>query len=42
MVLPRHSIDPQAVGDATEVETATTDEARRALGLANAPRRPEE
>jgi NADH-quinone oxidoreductase subunit J len=42
MVLPRHSIEPKAVGDATEVETSTTDEARRVLGLANAPRRPEE
>jgi len=42
-VLPRHSIDPKAIGDATEVESSTTDEARQLLGLANAPRRrPEE
>ena len=40
--LTRHSIDPAAVGDATEVETSTTDEARRLLGLADAPRRREE
>ncbi|HEX8457118.1 MAG TPA: NADH-quinone oxidoreductase subunit J [Pyrinomonadaceae bacterium] len=37
-VLPRHTIDPRAVGDATEVESSTTDEARRVLGLADAPR----
>jgi NADH-quinone oxidoreductase subunit J len=40
--LTRQTLDPRAVGDATEVESSTTDEARRVLGLADAPRRREE
>ncbi|HEX8129426.1 MAG TPA: NADH-quinone oxidoreductase subunit J [Pyrinomonadaceae bacterium] len=40
--LTRQTIDPRAVGDATEVESSTTDEARQLLGLADAPRRREE
>jgi NADH-quinone oxidoreductase subunit J len=34
-VLPRHLVEPDAVGDATPVETDTTDEAGRLLGLDN-------
>jgi NADH-quinone oxidoreductase subunit J len=41
-VIPRHSIDPQAVGDATEVVSATTGEAERVLGLQGARHRREE
>ncbi|HEV2801496.1 MAG TPA: NADH-quinone oxidoreductase subunit J [Pyrinomonadaceae bacterium] len=40
--LTRQTLDPRAIGDATEVESSTTDEARRVLGLADAPRRREE
>ncbi len=36
-VLTKSTVDPDAVGDATEVETDTTAEARRLLGLENAP-----
>jgi NADH-quinone oxidoreductase subunit J len=41
-VLPRHSIDPQAVGDATEVSSSTTAEAGRVLGLEGARHRREQ
>jgi NADH-quinone oxidoreductase subunit J len=37
-VLTRQTIDPKAVGDATPVETDSTAEAERLLGLVNAPR----
>jgi NADH-quinone oxidoreductase subunit J len=40
--LPRHTLEPKAVGDATEVVTTTTGEAERVLGLANAAHRREE
>jgi NADH-quinone oxidoreductase subunit J len=36
-VLTKSTVDPDAVGDATEVETDSTAEARRLLGLENAP-----
>jgi NADH:ubiquinone oxidoreductase subunit 6 (chain J) len=36
-VLTRQTVDPDAVGDATEVETDSTVEAERLLGLDNAP-----
>jgi NADH-quinone oxidoreductase subunit J len=39
-VLPMDVVDPRRVGDATEVETDTTDEAARLLGYGNVPRRP--
>src|SRR5919112_1482813 len=35
-VLPRHTLDPKAIGDATEVVTSTTAEAERVLGLEGA------
>lgn len=41
-VIPRHSLDPKAVGDATEVVSTTTGEAERALGLQGARHRREE
>ena len=41
-VLTRHTLDPKAVGDATEVVSTTTDEAERVLGLQGARRRREE
>ena len=41
-VLTRQTLDPKAVGDATEVESSTTDEAARVLGLEGLPRRREE
>jgi NADH-quinone oxidoreductase subunit J len=41
-VLPRHSIDPKAVGDATEVSSSTTGEAERVLGLEGARHRREQ
>ncbi len=41
-VLTRHSLDPRAVGDATEVVSNTTGEAERVLGLVGAPHRREE
>ncbi|HYO99651.1 MAG TPA: NADH-quinone oxidoreductase subunit J [Pyrinomonadaceae bacterium] len=41
-VLTRHTLDPKAIGDATEVESNTTAEAARALGLEGARRRREE
>jgi NADH-quinone oxidoreductase subunit J len=41
-VLTRQTIDPKAVGDATEVISTTTGEAERVLGLAGAPHRREE
>ncbi len=37
-VLTRQTVDPNAVGDATGVETDSTAEAERLLGLQNAPR----
>jgi NADH-quinone oxidoreductase subunit J len=40
-VIPRHSIDPLAVGDATEVSSSTTAEVERALGLEGARHRSE-
>jgi NADH-quinone oxidoreductase subunit J len=36
-VLPRHIVEPEAVGDATPVEADTTEEAERLLDLENAP-----
>lgn len=36
--LTRMTVDPTAIGDATEVETDTTAEAERLLGLQDAPR----
>ncbi len=36
-VLPRHIVDPDAVGDATPVEATTTAETERMFGLENAP-----
>ena len=36
-VLPRHIVDPDAIGDATPVEATTTAEAERMFGLENAP-----
>jgi NADH-quinone oxidoreductase subunit J len=41
-VLTRHTLDPKAVGDATEVVSTTTAEAERALGLEGARHRREE
>jgi NADH-quinone oxidoreductase subunit J len=41
-VIPRHSIDAKAVGDATEVVSATTGEAERVLGLQGVRHRREE
>ncbi|MDQ1557757.1 MAG: NADH-quinone oxidoreductase subunit [Pyrinomonadaceae bacterium] len=41
-VLPRHTIDPRAVGDATEVVTSTTAEAERVLNLEGARHRREQ
>ncbi|MDQ1589776.1 MAG: NADH-quinone oxidoreductase subunit [Pyrinomonadaceae bacterium] len=41
-VLPRHTIDPRAVGDATEVVTSTTAEAERVLDLEGARHRREQ
>ncbi len=41
-MLTRQTLDPKAVGDATEVESSTTDEAARVLGLEGLPRRREE
>ncbi|HEY0097494.1 MAG TPA: NADH-quinone oxidoreductase subunit J [Pyrinomonadaceae bacterium] len=41
-VIPRHSIEPKAVGDATEVVSTTTADAERALGLEGARHRREE
>ena len=38
-VLTRQRLDPKAIGDATEVVSATTAEAERALGLEGAPHR---
>lgn len=40
-VLTRQTVDPDAVGDATPVETDSTAEAERLLGLQDAPRAPE-
>jgi NADH-quinone oxidoreductase subunit J len=36
-VLPKHLVDPEAVGDATPIEAKTTGEAERLLGLEDAP-----
>lgn len=41
-VLPRHIVDPDAVGDATPVEATTTAEAERMFGLEDAPHAREE
>lgn len=41
-VLTRQTLDPKAIGDATEVESNTTAEAARALGLEGARHRREE
>ena len=41
-VLPRHSIDPKAVGDATEVSSSSTAEAARVLGLEGSAHRREQ
>ncbi|HKP73581.1 MAG TPA: NADH-quinone oxidoreductase subunit J [Pyrinomonadaceae bacterium] len=38
-VLPRHTIEPRAVGDATEVVATTTADAERVLGLEGLPHR---
>lgn len=38
-VLPMDVVNPRAVGDATEVETDTTEEAARLLGLSEVPRK---
>jgi len=40
--LTRQTLDPKAIGDATEVESSTTAEAARVLGLEGVPRRREE
>jgi NADH-quinone oxidoreductase subunit J len=40
--LTRHTLNPKAIGDATEVTTTTTAEAERALGLEGARHRREE
>ncbi|HEY0320999.1 MAG TPA: NADH-quinone oxidoreductase subunit J [Pyrinomonadaceae bacterium] len=39
LVLPKDVIDPLAVGDATEVEADTTEEAARVLGFDDVPRK---
>jgi len=41
-VLTRQTLDPKAIGDATEVESSTTAEAARVLGLEGVPHRREE
>jgi NADH-quinone oxidoreductase subunit J len=38
-VLPMDVVDPRRIGDATEVETDTTDEAARLLGFGDVPRK---